>query len=333
MKQKGILLVAVFCLALGVFSYDAVAGGRNPGSCLLFPYFNTYPGNLACMTITNTGEEDVAIRLVWIDCCFCSPEDQWIELTAGDTFTFLDYAMNPESEMGFMYAYAVESVGSTFEKDFDFLIGQEFIFNTWALQYKEVSYGINAVPFMALSITADGLLRLDGTEYEAAPSEIFFPRFFGQDNYMFFSRVILISLTGGQFFQQQANVLVYNDNEQAFSSTVLFPCWALLNLTEVSGATSEINLLSSNHDPLEVWDGNPLPTGHKKSGWIKFMGDWAWNATTTFVIDNPSMYAVLLESVGGHAAADLPWQVEDAGTFDNAVLWSTNPWGDIPGFP
>jgi hypothetical protein len=34
-----------------------------------------------------------------------------------------------------------------------------------------------------------------------------------------------IELTGGQHFWQQADVLVYNNNEQAFSSTVYFPCW------------------------------------------------------------------------------------------------------------
>jgi hypothetical protein len=328
MKFKGLAILTVACLVLGVLSYDASADGREPASCLLFPYFNTSPTNLAVMTITNTNldMDDVAIRLVWVDNVHCTPEDQWITLTPGDTFSFLDSAMNPQGETGFMYAYAVQAVGSTKEIDFDYLIGQELIFATWTPAV--VTYGINAVPFEALNVDGNGLLKLDGAEFEAAPSEVFFPRFFGQQQ-PFSSAAILINLTGGQWFWQQANVLVYNDNEQSFSSTVYFPCWCFMPLTQISAATTETFLLSTNHDPLELWDGNNNPLApHKKTGWIHFQGDWAWNPQTTFTIDNPSLYAVLVESVGGISAADLPWEVEDTATYINASLWSTNPWGN-----
>jgi hypothetical protein len=328
MKFKGIAILAVACLALGMLSYDASADGRNPGSCLLFPNYNTGTDSIAVLTITNTGDETVALRLVWIDKEECTPEDQWIELTAGDTFTFLDEAMNPEKdEQGFMYAYVVESIGSRLEADYDYLIGQELLFQIWP---GSVTYGINAVAFEALSLVADGDLHLDGTEYEAAPSEIFFPRFFGQNGIVAaVSKVIFINLTGGQHFEQQANVLVWNDNEQAFSSTVYFPCWDEIYLVDVSGATTEAHLLSSNHDPLELWDGNNNPLiPHVKTGWIEFMGDWSWNPQTSFYIQNPSLYAVLVEKIGPLSAADLPWQVEDPAVYNNAMLWSTSPWGN-----
>jgi hypothetical protein len=328
MKFKGLAILIVACLALGMLGYDASADGREPASCLLFPYYNTQPQNFAVITITNTciDLDDVYVRLVWVDNVVCTPEDQWIKLTCGDTYTFIDWAQNPQSESGFMYAYAVEGFGSTKEIDYDYLIGQELIFATWDPQL--VSYGINAVPFEALAVDGDGLLKLDGSEFEAAPRQVYFPRFFGQDG-AFASAVILINLTGGQWFWQQANVLVWNDNEQPFSTTVYFPCWEFLPLTEVSGATYEDFLLSTNHNPLELWDGNNNPlVPHKKTGWIWFEGDWAWNPQTTFTIDNPSLYAVLVENVGGISAADLPWEFEDPGTYNNAALWSTNPWGN-----
>lgn len=334
MKFKGLAILTVACLALGMLSFDASADGREPASCLLFPYYSTTQQGFAVITITNTcvDLDDVYVRLVWVDNVTCTPEDQWIKLTCGDTYTFIDWAQNPESNTsGFMYAYAVEGIGSTKEIDFDYLIGQELVFQQWVgpQQNPIVSYGINAVPYEALAPDGDGLLKLDGAEFEGAPSEVYFPRFFGQQGQVFQSAVILINLTGGQWFWQQANVLVYNDNEQSFSTTVYFPCWAFVPLTAISGATTEQFLLTTNHNPLELWDGDPNPlNNHKKTGWIYFQGDWAWNPQTTFTIDNPSLYAVLVETVGGISAADLPWEVEDTAVYNNAALWSTNPWGN-----
>ena len=142
--------------------------------------------------------------------------------------------------------------------------------------------------------------------------------------------LILINLVGGQHFEQQADVLVYNDNEQAFSSTVYFPCWKIEQLGHVSGATYAYNLYSSNHDPLELWDGNndPLAT-HVKTGWFIIESDWVWNPQTSFVHDDPSLYGVLIEFISDLSAADLPWQVTDPAVNKYAMLWSTSPWGDL----
>jgi hypothetical protein len=330
MKSQGLLIVAIACLAFGVLTFDAQADGRHPASCLLFPKYDTGTNHIAVMTITNTCDDTVYVRLVWVDRETCTPEDQWIELTAGDTFTFLDQAMNPEfDEQGFMYAYVVESIGSKIEEDADCLIGQELVFQAWPTN---LNWGINAVPFEAKNLVKDGKLHLDGVEYDCAPYKLYFPRFFGQglnagvqvDSYM-----VLINLVGGQFFEQQADVLVYNDNEQAFSSTVYFGCWDLFKLEDVSGATKATNLFSSKHDPLELWDGNNNPlVDHVKTGWIILESDWVWNPQTSFVHDDPCLYGVLIEKIGGSlSAADLPWQVEDPAVNKHAILWSTSPWG------
>jgi hypothetical protein len=333
MKHKGLILAVFACLALGMLTFDAMADGRDPASCLLFPKYDTGTGHIAVMTITNVGDMTLAIRLVWVDSEDCTPEDQWIELTAGDTFTFLDQAMNPEfDEQGFMYAYVVESIGSKLEEDADCLIGQELIFEV-GFPGGNLNWGINAVPFTALNIVKDGKLHLDGVEYDCAPYKLYFPRFFGQgpnDGITAESYMILINLVGGQHFEQQADVLVYNDNEQAFSSTVYFPCWDITKLTNISGATTATNLLSSNHDPLELWDGNNNPlVPHVKTGWLIIESDWVWNPQTSFVHDDPSLYGVLIEKIGGLSAADLPWQVTDPAVNKYAMLWSTSPWGDL----
>ena len=329
--MKKTAIIALVCLAVATFAVGADASAnRNPASLLLFPYYNTNPANLAVITITNTCSETVYVRLVWVDENSCTPEDQWIELTGKDTYTFLDRAQNPEqNERGFMYAYVVDADGSIMEKASNCLIGQEFIFSTWNFPGDSVvSFGINAVGFQAVNLTPDGKLHLDGNEYTAAPKTIYFPRFFGQDGNVFTSQAIFINLTGGQFYSAQVNILVYNDNEQAFSTTFEFPCFTMVPLADVSGATLEEFLMNTNHDPLELWDGNANPlVPHKKTGWLEATGDYAHYLINQ--IDNASFYAVLIENVGGgnNIAADLPWQIEDA-AYDKAMLWSTNPNGN-----
>jgi hypothetical protein len=350
MKLKGLVILAVACLALGVLSYDASADVRNPGSCLLYPYYNTFavaPNNfnLAVMSITNTCPDTIYVRLVWVDGEWedpagvvwqgeCSPEDQWITLTGYDTFTWVDGAINPQNERGFMYAYVVDGPTSVVEVQSNCLIGQELIFLAWLPVGigSFIDYSINAHSFQALAAPdGDGFVELDGVEFSLAPSHIYFPRFFGQEwpapppASFFNSAVILINLTGGQFFWHHASLLVYNDNEVPFSSTVIFPCWAFPILTQVSMATTEAYLLGTNHNPLEVLDN--FPGQNKKTGWIDITGGWAGNAPPpwppTIVLQPASFYAVLVEQIGVLTCADLPFQVEDP-TYNLGKLWSTS---------
>jgi hypothetical protein len=369
MRVKGLAILVVACLAVGVLSYDASADGRNPGSCLLYPFYNSFNPtlNVSVMTITNTGDTECYVRLVWVDGYwfpppgppyapgFCSPADRWITLSPNDTFTFTDQAYNPEAgEVGFMYAYAVDAIGSTHEVEHNYLIGQEIVFLFGFVTpfpggiVAPSSFDMNAVAFSAHTITADGLLRLDGTEYDAAPSSVYFPRFFGQaepffptitPGPLFWSWVILINLTGGQWFEQEANVIVYNDNEEGFSGTRYFPCWEFNWLATVSDSVFQNFLLSTNHDPEELFDGSldddPFVLGdeHLETGWIEFTGLYAWNpASAGTLVTNPSMYAVLIENTLPipvlFGFSDLPWQVEDvAGGFVNGSLWSQLPTG------
>jgi hypothetical protein len=324
MKFKALAILAVVCVVAGAFSVDASAGAdRNPASLLLFPFYNTEGPNLAVITITNTCPDPVWVRLVWIDEDDCTPEDQWIYLTGYDTFTFLDRAMNPEPERGFMYAYVVEANQSVNEVAAECLIGQELAFQNWDGTQGLVDYGINAVGFHAIQLVPDGKLHLDGVEYSLAPKTIYFPRFFGQDGF-FQSKVFFVNLTGGKFYNALVNILVFNDNEYSTSTTYEFPCWYEVDLIDVSGFTDEAVLEASMQNPLELWDGNPNPNDpHKNTGWIEMTGDFAYYFINQ--IDYASFYAVLVETIGGYVAADLPWQIEDGVNYINGMLWSTNP--------
>ena len=328
MKLKGLAILALVFIALGAFSVDASAGAcRNPGSVLLFPYYNTQGAGLSVMTITNTGNDDVWLRLVWVAEDDCIPRDLWFELTKKDQLTFLDQAMFFGNTRGFLYVYAVEDEYSIAEIDYDCLIGQELVlFDSPESVSKPITaWGVNAVAFQALAVNADGNLHLDGVEFSLAPKTLYFPRFLGQPEVgaqgYFQSLLILINLTGGTYFEATANALIYNDNEKAFSDFVKFPCWHIMPLNAFSLATRNEFLLNTDQDedePIGLTDYDV------ETGWFTLTGQEATNIFFTHTIQNPSVYGVLIETLGSEtwAAADLPWQIEDA-AYNNGMLWST----------
>jgi hypothetical protein len=209
------------------------------------------------------------------------------------------------------------------EKKADVLVGQEIVLGGW--DGRLVTFSINAAGFQALNLVKDAKLHLDGTEYTCAPKTLFFPRFFGQDA-LFYSRLILINLTGGQWFKVTANCLIYNDNEEAFSDFVQYDCFELMKLTELSLAVEKNFLMSTNHDLYEPWPFHTLA----ETGTIRLTGEYAWNNITGKYINEASIYAVLVEGVAtlGYSGADLPLQIEDPSVFNHAMLWSTDPNGN-----
>ncbi|MBU0756028.1 MAG: hypothetical protein KJ645_12870, partial [Planctomycetes bacterium] len=134
---------------------------------------------------------------------------------------------------------------------------------------------------------------------------------------------IFINLTGGAFFYAQTKLLILNDNEQAFSATVSFPCWRIMELADVSGATRLAFLEGTNHDPLEV-DMGPLVM---ETGWIRIWGDYSYNPSGGTGYTDPAFLAFQLEEniSSGTISATLPFE---KGTQDNGLLWSTSVSGD-----
>ena len=77
-------------------------------------------------------------------------------------------------------------------------------------------------------------------------------------------------------------------------------------------------LKTTNHAVNE-----PLGATNRESGWIDLDGGVAYS--TVEQIDDPAVYAVLVERVGRNAAsADLPYEEGER----NGDLWPTGIWGD-----
>ncbi|MHC4942182.1 MAG: hypothetical protein ACYTG7_04110 [Planctomycetota bacterium] len=321
MKMKIVLFLLLLFAAFCLLSSTAKAVRELPGSLLFFPYYDTYKSNINVVSITNTGNELLYVRIVFVDGEECKPTDFFINLTGYDTFTFLTRALWPVEESGFIYAYVVEDHATEKERDADYLIGQEIVIGNWGGIL--ANFTINAEAFQCIKPNPDGKLKLDGYEYSLAPRKVYFPRFFGQSA-LIPSMILLINLSGGQYFVTDTRYIVYNDNEVPFSLAKKYDCWEFLPLAAVSGVFNNSYLVTTTHDAAE-------PLGFAtfvETGFMELWESFTFNPDTGATIDNPCMYAVLFETIGGlgYGLADLPFYITGP-DYNSGMFWSTDPSG------
>ncbi|MCB9915908.1 MAG: hypothetical protein H6828_12325 [Planctomycetes bacterium] len=324
MRFHKFVLTGLTALAgLGMAS-EAVAGGRNPGSLLLYPEFDNRAGTVTVLTITNTADSGSAVDVEFVyigryqQCggpgstsgghcnVDCEEFNRTERLTANDTLTLITNFHNPQHEQGYVYAFARDGVNSPIAHNY--LIG-----NVMTVESLETfEYSVNPVVYTANN-PADGnngIRLLNGTQYEEAADEILFPRFLGQGG-NFNSELILIGLTGGAAFDTTVDFLIYNDNEEVFSSEYTFYCWDRVHLLEISGIFHNQFLADFTNDDSQELLGAP----HVETGWFRMDGAQASSTSTT--LPNPAVYGVLVERIDHKGAADLPFE---NGTQDNGAL-------------
>src|SRR6187402_3840327 len=209
--------------ALGLAS-AALADGRNPGSLLLFPEFDSRTANVTLLTVTNTNSDftpngtgfngSVRVEFVYIgkyapggNEINCLETNREHLLTPNDTLTLLAYAHNPQQEQGFVYVFAKNpTTGQAIV--FNHLVGNAVTVNgLWSLDYSmnPVSFlGIGSGAGTTTDVDGDGIRDLDGTEYENVTDEVYIPRFLGQGG-QFNSELILVGLAGGRAFDTIVN--------------------------------------------------------------------------------------------------------------------------------
>jgi hypothetical protein len=323
MKARFIGILLLLCLFVGFSANDAQAARENPGSLAFFPYFDTTGTVFTIFSLSNVSADSIAVRIVFVEGKSCIPKDIYIKLTGFDTFTWLADAIFPAGFTGFIYAYVVEDVGTVSEVEKDVLTGQQHVLGFW--NNRPVNFSVNAATFQVQKgVNGDGKLKLDGIEFGLAPTTVYFPRFYGQSAF-FESRVILINLTGGQFFKVRVKNVLYNDNEVAHSQVFDSDCHEVVPLTAFHAAASNAFLLGTAHDPAEPLGFAPVV----ETGFLQITGELAHNPNNGHVIDNASVYALLIESIGGtygFGYADLPFTIETA-DFPNGMFWSTDPFG------
>jgi len=302
--KKFVLTALTAAASLGMAS-EALAGGRTAGSLLLYPEFDNRAGDVTVLTITNVSDTDeVDVEFVYIgrygsyeNQVNCAEFNREETLTPNDTLTLLTNYHNPQMEQGFVYAFAREGVANP-------VLHNGLIGNVMTIQgFSSIEYSINAVSYQGIDPTdnGNGLRDLDGAEYETSPAEIQIPRFFGQGG-PFMSELVLIGLSGGAQFNTTVDFLIYNDNEEVFSSEHTFYCWDRIYLSDVTALVNNDFLKNStNHDLTEM-----LGAPQYETGWIRMTGAIA-SSTSTDIAD-PAVYGVLIEKIGNYGGADLPFE-------------------------
>ncbi|MBL8858284.1 MAG: hypothetical protein JNL28_07275 [Planctomycetes bacterium] len=309
MNRRGIAaLVAWAACTAG----SAVADGRNPGSLLVYPEFDSTPGRAALLTLTNVNP-DIKSGLVRVEIVFvngtaatggvCLETNATVQLTPNDTLTLLASALNPNVQKGYAYAFAKNAQGAAIS--FNWLIGDNLLFDG----VDALDYTINPYSFRAIrpqgqptDADADGVRDLNGIEYEMAPAKIIVPRFFGQSG-VYQSDLVLIALTGGGQFTSTINFLIYNDNEEVFSGNYAFRCWTKTPLTTITNVFTQSFLANfTSHAPNETIGATTVETG-----WFEMDGGTAYSTSTQFA--DPAFLAFLVERTGPRSGAELSFEM------------------------
>jgi len=267
----------------------------------------------------------------------CTEFDRYQTLTPNDTLSLITAYHNPEQALGYLVVYAVDADGNAVAADH--LIGQSMSING----IDRFEFSVNPVDFRAIGaegdltdVDGDGEQDLDGAEYERLPNELLVPRFIGQSGGLFdplllpsyyTSRLILIDLHSGNDFDTTVDFLIYNDNEEVFSSEATFRCWDSVKLTDISGAFRNSFLKeATDHDENES-------VGGRETGWFRFDGHVANSSAAT--ISDPGIYGVYVERVNFKVAADLPFEngQRDGHILPRSIFGDNSEGGGLAGVP
>jgi hypothetical protein len=293
---------------LAIASASIAQADNRAGSLLLFPEYDNQQGVHTLLTITNTNTADaVTVEIIYIDGDDCQEFNRNIELTPADTYTFLTSDHNPSAGSGYAYAFAKDSAtGGAIS--FNHLVGESFRLSAYN------KYTLNPYVFTAIGeegsatdLNGDGLRNLDGSEYSQAPDTIVVPRFFGQGS-TFTSYLYLIGLSGGTQFATTVEFLVYNDNEQVFSTEYTFECWDRVRLRDISELfTNEWLENYTDDDPDEIYGYD-----RGSAGWFEM--DGAEASSIMHTIDDPAVIAFLREGKNQqNKTASLPFASGEQG--------------------
>lgn len=309
----------------------ARAGADSPSSLLLFPEFDSAPGVFTMISVTNTktgpitpsNQPVIQAHFVYINGVDCLENNRNENLTANDIVTVIAGFHNFSSTKGYLYVYAQDPATGKAIK-WDWLIGTQ-------MQLSGIdgfNYSYNPIGFKAMvagndgtftDVDNDNIRDLNGTEYEKTWNEILIPHFFGQTQTRK-SELVLINLTGGANFAATAFFSIYDDAENMYSTQYTWNCWVKVPLSKTAGIGNPVTGISNvfNNDYLSpgapnfgTGTGVIVGASTVETGWMRIRGQIASGTFTGGSIPNPSIIAVLDETVNGtFGMSDLPYMID-----------------------
>ncbi|MFO0981213.1 MAG: hypothetical protein U1E76_05575 [Planctomycetota bacterium] len=327
MKKRLSTIVLSSLLATSAF-----AGGREPGSLLIFPIFDSTPGHVTIITVTNTNSDSsydpatglqrgaIDIEYRYISGSNCAEFNRVERLTANDTLSVIAAAHNTSSTFGYVYVFAKNPLTQV-PVSFNHLAGHLRVIDSVQGVESIVSpvtlFGMTCCG-LPTDLDGDHILDLDDQEYESVGDQLVFPSFIGEIPVMIENDLVLVNLTGGTKFTATADFLIYNDNEEVFSAELPFSCWIKAPLSYISGAFTMAYLATTHNDPRELVGAPTVETG-----WFRVDGGVASSSVVT--LDDPAMVGMLLERIGRIGGSELPYEI---GKQQNGDLLPRNVFGD-----
>ena len=264
----------------------------EPGSHLIFPFYDARGGAVTIHTVTNLNYNrvradntyltgDVLLHYFYVSGVDCLVFNRFEFLTPGDTLSVVAADHTPEGDFGYMFVRA-EDPETGLQVDFDYLIGDQIVVDPRG----NFVWTVPAMGFRALTDERFSKLGVDpersGTghafvDIAANDGDEDFASDFNGYEYAFFPDRLLIS----SFFEQNQNVdtelilitpldplarvtrnfWFFNNEETKFSRSFNFSCYWAGPLAEISNIVTNLE-----GDPREL----PLPG--LEAGWALIDG-------------------------------------------------------------
>jgi hypothetical protein len=225
------LFLALFCFGAPAVSAQAILGiggnGNKPGSVLFYNIYTSSVGSPqsqnTLLSVTNTANEAVVLHWFFVDSGSCTVADTFTCLTGNQTFSFLASDYDPGTT-GFAVAVAVNAQGNP--RDFDFLIGSEYVKfasgHQASLPAESIAVATRPFAFTPVPNSGGTLVDLlfDDVQYERLASELalnHIPSVLDNND-----TLVILNRIGGDLGGQVSDLgllsgLLYNEVEKSFS--------------------------------------------------------------------------------------------------------------------
>ncbi|MBL9078259.1 MAG: hypothetical protein JNL08_12185 [Planctomycetes bacterium] len=318
-------ILAAACVAS--LASDALAGGREPGSLLVYPVHRSggapgtpsngvAPGFFTVVSVTNTnlnpatilslgGSTNVHFYYVNVsrnqynqfEPYGCSIFNRVEPLTPADTLSVLTGCHNATfgGQEGYLVVAAENPALFQTSWSHNHLLGSELVLAASGLSFSVEAVALKS-PVAAgqpTDVNSNGAYDFDGVEYEALPDLLYIDSFIAIQD----SALTLINFTGTDADKNRVLLSVWNDYEFPLSATVEFKCWFEARLSQVSTLFTEQFLRSTPNDPNEL-DISCDGYHDLETGWVSIESLGVRNPGGQLIAADGAMLGAITTGVG-----------------------------------
>ncbi len=321
-----LLAPALASLCMATLVSDVLAGGREPGSLLVFPIHRSgttasvVPGAAAffsVLSVTNTnlqpatilslgGSTNVHFNYVNVDRNYanqfrpygCFIFDRVEALTPADTVSVLTSCHNATfgSQEGYVVVYAENPSLFQTAWSHNHLLGDELVVASSGITYSMEAVALKSpvAAGQATDLNTNGMRDFDGAEYEQLPDRLYISSFLAIAE----SALTLINFTGTDHDVNRVLFSVWNDYEFPLSATIEFNCWFEARLSSISTLFTDSFLSSTPNDPSTL-DLSCDGVDDVETGWAIIQSLGVRNAGGTLIAADGAMLGAITTGVGG----------------------------------